>query len=185
MRHAEDGSFKHRGMRHDRVLHVDRGNPLATTLDYILDSIGEFDVAKLVDSADVPAAPVAIVGELLPGVGHLFAVIQGPRMQISPELTPSCGKSIPFESRIAMSTPVAGRPFLRLRFQRSASVKVPFSVGLSRFMVTSVVSVQPYRWITSAPVSSWKPRISDSGGSVAPESSRVRLRSGRSPLARI
>src|SRR5258708_33449026 len=74
MRHAEDGSFKHRGMRHDRVLHVDRGNPLATTLDYILDSIGEFDVAKLVDSADVPAAPVAIVGELLPGVGHLMVL---------------------------------------------------------------------------------------------------------------
>src|SRR5580700_4202258 len=61
-------------MRHDRVLHVDRGNPFTTTLDYILDSIGELDVAKRVDGADIAAAPVAIVGEPILGVGHLMVL---------------------------------------------------------------------------------------------------------------
>src|ERR1700724_4116829 len=70
MRHAEDGGFQHRGMRHDRILHVDRGDPFPTTLDHILNSICELDVAELIDGACIATAPEAIVRETIPRVRH-------------------------------------------------------------------------------------------------------------------
>ena len=52
---GDDGSLAHRRVLHDRVLQLDRGNPLATRLDQVLGAVGEVDMPR---RSIVPMSPV-------------------------------------------------------------------------------------------------------------------------------
>ena len=57
--------FRHRGVRHQQVLHVDRADPLAARLDQVLGAVGDAHVAVRVERGDVAGAQPAVGGELL------------------------------------------------------------------------------------------------------------------------
>src|SRR5207248_7175150 len=66
------------GMSHDRVLELNRADPLASGFDEILGPIDELDEPILTELGDVPGAQPAVVGELL-GPALLVVVGAGDR----------------------------------------------------------------------------------------------------------
>src|SRR5215468_8002415 len=79
MGHADDRSLCDRVMRHDCILHVDRGDPFATALDHVLDPIGELEIPILVDRTRVAATPMTVFGKAVGGIGHIVVLSSDPR----------------------------------------------------------------------------------------------------------
>src|SRR5262245_61617946 len=73
VRHPHDRRFDDVRVCHDRILELDRRDPLAARLDHILRPVGDLDEAVRVDGADVARAQPAVV-EL---VGRRILVVRG------------------------------------------------------------------------------------------------------------
>ena len=74
-----DRGLLHRRVAHDRVLQVDRADPLAAGLDQVLGAVGDPDRAVGVHRGDVAGLhPAVLGGELHAGVG-VVVVLRAPR----------------------------------------------------------------------------------------------------------
>ena len=77
--HGDDGRLGDRGMRHQRVLELDRRDPLAAGLDHVLRAILDLDVAARVDRHDVAGLEPAVVGPALRLLGRVVVRRGDPR----------------------------------------------------------------------------------------------------------
>src|SRR5699024_10842434 len=75
---ADAGCFLDARVVEDRVLHVDRPDPLATGLDDVLEPVGDLEIAVLVDDTDVTGSPPS-VEEALGVVRQLVVGLADPR----------------------------------------------------------------------------------------------------------
>ena len=53
VRHANDSGFDDTGVPADEVFQIQGGNPLAASLDHILDAISDLQIAAAIDMADI------------------------------------------------------------------------------------------------------------------------------------
>src|SRR5438132_4507305 len=63
--HADHRRLEHRRVRHQCVLQLDRGDPLAAGLDDVLRAVGELEVPVFVDGPDVAGAEPSVLEPVL------------------------------------------------------------------------------------------------------------------------
>src|SRR2546423_436990 len=91
VRQADHGGLEDLGMGHDRVLQLDRGDPLAARLDDVLGSVDDHDVAVRCDPGHVAGAEPTVLGEL----SGVVAVVIAPRDPRSANLDLAKGHAVP------------------------------------------------------------------------------------------
>ena len=127
--HADDAGLEHRRVGHQRVLQLDRADPLAAGLDDVLGPVGQREEAVGGERADVAGAQPAVVGTS-PGRARRrrgsAPVIHGPRTSSSPTDLPSAGMTSPSGPTIRAST--AGR-HPALACSGSAHASSPLDAG--------------------------------------------------------
>ena len=87
---ADDCGLRHRGMKHDQILDLDRRHPFTAGLDDIFQAIGDLQVAVAVDHPNIVGVQVSVGPEQLKlPVFEITLVAQGARTTISPAVLPS------------------------------------------------------------------------------------------------
>ena len=168
VRHRDHRRLQHVGMRHQRVLELDRGDPLAARLDQVLGAVGDPHEAPRVDRGDVAGAQPAVV--------ELLGARTGPRSSRArsrgraPRARRSSRRPTAPRAVVARS----GAPRRAARSGRSpcgsASASSPSASAGGRATAPSgLVSVMPHACMIRTPWRSSKPRISDSGTAAPPQ----------------
>ena len=90
VRHADDARLEHRRVRHQRVLQLDRADPLAAGLDDVLGPVGQGQVAVRGEHADVAGAQPAVAELLRVGLGVAEVGLGDPRARGPRARRPTC-----------------------------------------------------------------------------------------------
>ena len=116
------------GVGHQRVLQVDRGDPLAAGLDDVLGAVGQREEAVPVEGADVTGAQPAVAELLRVGVVVLVVAGGDPRaahLELADRLAVARAAPGRRRRRCGASTPASSRPWLRGSAQSSSLSRRP------------------------------------------------------------
>ena len=99
---GDDRGLAHGRMAHERVLEIDRADPLAAGLDQVLGAVRDLHVALGVDGGDVAGAQPAVVGPL---VAELVGIVIGGGDPGAPRLHLAHGLAVPGHDALVVHQP--------------------------------------------------------------------------------
>ena len=171
--HGDDRRLRDLGVPHDRVLEIDRADPLATGLDQILGAIDQAQVAELGDRRDVAGAQPAVRGRTVRPARRCGSTAWRPKARAPrPRRTPRRPRAVPrrvSESTMRTSTPAGEMPAVARMSALASSGRSSISDRMMPTVARGEVSVMPHACVIGSPIALRQPSDSDFGTADPPQ----------------